>query len=74
MSLKNFERWSKHREMEKYINILEEWDDVVSESRSIAEEEKLDPITIVKNFEITLASLKSITVDSLMKIKKKIKE
>lgn len=28
--LKFFERWSKHRDMEKYINILEEWDDVVS--------------------------------------------
>ena len=31
-SLKYFERWSKHREMQKYINILEEWDDIVSES------------------------------------------
>ncbi len=31
-SLKYFERWSKHREMQKYINILEEWDDIVSEN------------------------------------------
>jgi hypothetical protein len=34
--LKNFERWSKHREMQKFIDILEEWDDAVSESREIA--------------------------------------
>jgi hypothetical protein len=35
-ALKYFERWSKHREMEKYMNILEEWDDVVSDSRELA--------------------------------------
>jgi hypothetical protein len=29
-SLKCFERWSKHREMQKYVSILEEWDDLVS--------------------------------------------
>lgn len=31
--LKLFERWSKHRDIEVYINIMEEWDDVVSDSR-----------------------------------------
>jgi len=23
-----FERWSKHKEMKTYLNILEEWDDI----------------------------------------------
>lgn len=35
--LKFFERWSKHRDMSKFIDILEEWDDAVSESREVAE-------------------------------------
>lgn len=35
--LKCFGRWAKHRDMEKYIRILEEWDDTVSENREIAE-------------------------------------
>jgi hypothetical protein len=35
-SLRCFERWSKHREMQKYVSILEEWDDLVSEHWEIS--------------------------------------
>ena len=59
--------------MEKYVNILEEWDDVVSDSRQIAESDNLDPISIVKNFETSLSKLKDIVTDSLEKINKQIK-
>lgn len=29
MSMQSFERWSKHSEMKNYLNVLEEWDDIV---------------------------------------------
>jgi len=31
-SLQNFERWSRHDDMTKYMSVLEEWDDVVGET------------------------------------------
>lgn len=31
-SLKSFERWSRHSDMEHYSNILEEWDDQIGDS------------------------------------------
>lgn len=35
-SLKCFEKWARHREMQKYVSILEEWDDLVSENWEIS--------------------------------------
>lgn len=42
-SLKHFKRWSKHEDMEKYVNVLEEWDDIVCESWEVASDEYLSP-------------------------------
>ena len=49
-SLKHFKRWSKHIDMQKYINVLEEWDDVVSETWEIAPEECLNPSHLLETY------------------------
>lgn len=30
-ALQSFERWSRHADIAKYINVLEEWDDKVAD-------------------------------------------
>ena len=30
VSTQAFEKWSKHKEMKKYVSVLEEWDDLVA--------------------------------------------
>ena len=42
-SLQVFERWSKHEELTPFANVLEEWDDMVSEDWDGPESNFLDP-------------------------------
>lgn len=58
--------------MQKFINILEEWDDVVSESREIAENQNLDPIGIISNLDTSLNEIKNIIYKSLETINGKL--
>ena len=49
-----FKRWSKHEEMKKYADALEEWDDIVGETWESPEEETLSPVTWINDTEIYL--------------------
>jgi len=42
-SLQNFERWSKHDDLTKYANVLEEWDNMVGDNWDIPESNFLNP-------------------------------
>lgn len=44
--------------MQKYVNILEEWDDVVGESWQIAENDCLEPLTIMDNIQGNMTKIK----------------
>ena len=46
--------------MQKYINILEEWDDIVSENWEIADNDNLDPETIMENYDQSIAKIKEV--------------
>ena len=62
-SIRCFERWSKHSDLEKYANALEEWDDLVGENWEEPEQTCLDPQTwivdnpIQRNHEETIRNL-----------------
>jgi dynein heavy chain, axonemal len=42
-SIQAFERWSRHEDMRKYVNVLEEWDDIVGDDWDRAESDYLNP-------------------------------
>ena len=42
--LEIFERWSKHQELKQYMDVLEEWDEIVGGDWNPVENEYLDPI------------------------------
>lgn len=60
--------------MQKYIDILEEWDDIVSDNWEIAENDNLDPEIIIENYDSYLTQLKDIISSSQQKINLKIKD
>ena len=43
-SIQEFERWSRHDEMTKYVNVLEEWDDMVGDEWETPDSNFLNPI------------------------------
>jgi len=47
-NIKNFERWSKHTDLEPYANALEEWDEKVGDSWDAPDSNKLDPKTWIQ--------------------------
>lgn len=49
-----FKRWSKHEEMKKYADALEEWDDIVGETWEPPEEENLSPTSWINDTDIYL--------------------
>jgi hypothetical protein len=49
-----FKRWSKHEEMKKYADALEEWDDIVGDNWESPEEENLSPVTWINDTNIYL--------------------
>jgi hypothetical protein len=59
-ALKCFERWARHREMQKYVSILEEWDDLVSDNWEISENDNLDPLLLLDSLDPALARLKAV--------------
>lgn len=63
-SLKHFKRWSKHEDMEKYVHVLEEWDDIVCESWEVASEEYLNPNHLLETYS---SDTKSQRIASLVK-------
>lgn len=50
----SFKRWSKHEEMKKYADALEEWDDIVGDNWESPEEENLSPVTWINDTNIYL--------------------
>lgn len=49
-SLRHFKRWSKHSDMQKFVNVLEEWDDVVSETWEVSQDEYLNPSHLLQTY------------------------
>ena len=45
----SFERWSKHRDLTPYADVLEEWDDIVGDSWDEPDSLKLDPKTWIQD-------------------------
>ncbi len=45
--LQSFERWSRHDDMTKYINVLEEWDDKVAPDTELADSKYLNPQDLI---------------------------
>lgn len=50
--LKNFERWSRHAELEPYVNILESWDDKVCDEWDPPDEDYLNCESWLEDNEI----------------------
>lgn len=46
--------------MQKYVSILEEWDDLVSENWEISENDNLDPLLLLDSLDPALSKLKII--------------
>jgi hypothetical protein len=46
--------------MQKYVSILEEWDDLVSENWEISENDNLDPLLLLDSLDPALSKLKLI--------------
>lgn len=46
--------------MQKYVNILEEWDDIVSDNWQVSENSSLDPMTIIGSYDVSLSRVKDI--------------
>jgi len=63
--LQKFERWSHHADMNKYINVLEEWDEMVFEKRESLECCFLNPYSQLEPSlgEALASSLKSLICD-----------
>jgi len=49
-SIQIFERWSRHKDMDKYTRILEEWDDVAGgENKNVHVSNYLNPSEWLEN-------------------------
>ncbi len=59
-SLKCFDKWARHREMQKYVSILEEWDDLVSDNWEISQNDNLDPLLLLDSLDPAFTKMKSI--------------
>jgi dynein heavy chain len=42
-SIQYFERWSRHDDLKPYVNVLEEWDDIVGDNWDIPISSYLNP-------------------------------
>lgn len=51
-SLQVFERWSRHEEMTPFVNILEEWDDMLGEEWELPESCYLNPSDVLSPLEL----------------------
>lgn len=74
-ALKNFERWSRHEDMEEYVNVLEEWDDMVGEDWNEEETKWLDPTEwlIGGRIEGSLGVLKAVGEEAYVRVEKYLK-
>lgn len=74
-ALKNFERWSKHEDMEEYVNVLEEWDDLVGQDWDEELTKWLDPTEwlIGGRIDASLGVLRTIGEESYVRVEKYLK-
>ena len=72
LSLQCFERWSRHDDMTPYVNILEEWDDMVGENWEMPDSNFLDPNEMLDSSEIALVNthLKTILEEAFLRTDK----
>jgi dynein heavy chain len=50
-ALQSFERWSRHQDISKYIDVLEEWDDKVAQDTEEADSRYLNPQDMIDTTE-----------------------
>jgi hypothetical protein len=59
-----FTRWSKHGDLKKFADVLEEWDDIVGDTWDEPETLTLDPLTWINDTDVF--KLKKERVDNLV--------
>jgi hypothetical protein len=62
---RHFVRWSKHEEMKKYAEALEEWDDIVGETWDSPDSVYLSPASWINDTEVFMTRKER--VDKLVK-------
>ena len=69
-ALQVFERWSRHDDMTPYVNILEEWDDMVGDDWEMPDSNYLDPNDILENTNRFVDTLKEILQEAFQRCDK----
>ena len=54
-SVKCFERWSRHVDLENYANALEDWDELVGDDWNEPDSPYLDPTTWIRDHETQIS-------------------
>ena len=60
--------------MQKYVSILEEWDDLVSDNWEISENDNLDPLFLLDTLDADLNHLKAILKQSELRLDDKVED